>query len=208
MPLPYATTANVKTRLGITSTDKDALISRLCEEMNTYVESVTRRAIGSSSVSSEVIDGWRRQEDGYVLPYPRGIRSISTLEMRLTTTSDYSTVPATDYFIRPEEPYRTPGWPGFEIVMTDIPSSGNATPTIEVAIGAVRHTSAIGWAQMPADIRGVAEVGVSRAFHARQAAYADDVGTDELGEITVSRYLSTHDWRILKRYRWEVVEVI
>lgn len=208
MPLPYATPENVKSRLGITSADKDTLLYRLCDEVNTYIESVTRRAIGSSSVTAEVIDGGRAQEGGYVIPYPRGLRSIGLLEVRLTTTSDYETVPAGDYFIRPEEPYRTPGWPGFEIMMTDIPSASNTTPIFQSAIGAVRLTATIGWPSMMADVRGVAEVAVSRAFHARQAAYGDDVGTDEIGEVTVSRFLSTHDYRILRRYRWEVVEII
>ena len=57
MPLSYATPANVKSRLGITSTDKDTLLWRMCEEINTYIETVTKRAIGSSAVSAELLDG-------------------------------------------------------------------------------------------------------------------------------------------------------
>lgn len=210
MPLPYATVANVKNRLGINVTDHDAVLARMCDEINTYIESVTRRAIGSSSVTNELIDGYSLhiQSGGYVIDYPRGIRSITTLEARLTTGDSYSTIPSTDYFIRPEEPYRTPGWPGFYIQITDIPASGNTVPSLQGAFEAVRLTAAIGWSQMPADLRGTAEVAVSRAWRSKEAGYADDSGVDELGEITVSRFLSSHDYRTIRRYRWEVVEVI
>lgn len=210
MPLPYATPARVKSRLGIASSDKDTLLTAMCEEINAYIESVTRRAIGSSSVTNQLIDGHgiHIQDGGYVIDYPHGIRSVDTLEARLTTDGTYSTIPATDYFLRPEDAYRTPGWPAFSIHLTDLPSAGNSVPFIQPAFGAIRLTGDVGWAEMPADLRGSAEVAVSRAFAARQAGYGDDVGPDELGEITVSRFLSSHDWRIIKRYRWEVVEVI
>ena len=210
MPLPYATPANVKSRLGITTSDHDATLSKMCDEVNTYIESVTRRAIGSSSVTNQLIDGYgiHIQSGGYVIDYPPGIRSITTLEARLTTDGSYSTIPSSDYFIRPEEPFRTPGWPGFAIYLTDIPSSGNSVPSLQGAFDAVRLTGGIGWAQMPADLRGSAEVAVSRAWRAKEAGYQDDSGVDELGEITVSRFLSAHDYRIIRRYRWEVVEII
>ena len=210
MPLPYATPANVKNRLGITSSDHDAVLSRMCDEANTEIEGNTHRAIGSSSVTSQLIDGFgiHIQSGGYVIDYPPGIRSISTLELRLTTGGSYSTIPSTDYFIRPEEPFRDPGWPGFYIHLTDLPSSGNEVPSINGAFGAVRLTAAIGWAQMPSDLRGVAEVGVSRAWRAKEAGYQDDSGVDELGEITVSRFWSSRDWRIIRRYAWKPVEVI
>ena len=206
MPLPYATPANVKRRLGITSTDKDSLLAGLCEEVNAYIESVTRRAIGSSSVSGQLIDGWgeHTQDGGYVIDYPQGIRHIHSLEIRLTTDGDYTSIGSNDRFIRPEDAYRNPGWPGFYIALTDV----GAVNPVQGAYGAVRLSADIGWAEMPADLRGTAEVAVSRAFHSRQAGYDDDSGTDEYGEITVSRFLSTHDYRIIRRYRWTPVEVI
>ena len=213
MPLPYATPANVKRRLRIptTDTEEDSLLSAMCEEVNTYIESVTRRAIGSSSVTSELIDGGsiHIQSSGYIIDYPRGIRNIDTLELRTSTTGDYETVPATDYFIGPEEPYRTPGWPGFYIQLTDLPASGNTIPLVYRAFGAIRLSApSTGWAQMPADLRGAAEVAVARAWKSKEAGFQDDSGVDELGELTVSRFLSGHDYRTIRRYRWEVVEII
>jgi len=208
MPLPYATPANVKSRLGITSTDKDTLLWRMCEEINTYIETVTKRAIGSSAVSAELLDGWDVQGSGYIIDYPQGLRSISSLEIRLTTTDSYATVPASDYFIGPSVSQRNPGWPGFYIALTDLPASTNSTPFVLGAYGAIRLSAEIGWDEMQADVRGVAEVAVSRALHSRNAGYADDVGADEWGEITVSRFLSSHDYRTLRRYAWKPVEII
>jgi len=209
MPFPYATVDNVKNRLGITGTSEDTLLWRMCAEVNAYIETVTRRSIGSSSVTNQVISSWEHvQGGGCIIDYPPGVRSITSLEVRLTTDGSYSTVPAGDYFILPEAPYRTPGWPGFSIHLTDIPSSTNSTPTISGAFEAIRLNADIGWAAMPDDIRGVAEVAVSRALHAAKAGYGDDVGLDEWGEMTVSRFLSSHDYRTLRRYRWEPVEVI
>jgi hypothetical protein len=210
MPYPYATKDNVKDRLGITSATKDTLITRMCEEINSWIESVTQRAIGSSSVTNQLISGWEHiQSGGYVIDYPPGLRSIATLEIKLTTDGSYATVPATDYFILPEEPYRTPGWPGFYIHLTDIPSATNERPSIQGAFEAVRLTSTgVGWAAMPGDLRGIAEVGVSRALHSRQAGYADDVGSDEFGEVSVSRVLTQSEKAIVRRYRHHPVEII
>jgi hypothetical protein len=206
MPLPYATPARVKTRLGITSTDKDTLLYGLCEEVNSYIEQVTRRAVGSSSVSGQLIDGWGQhiQDGGYIIDYPQGIRNIHSLEIKLTTDGDYTSIGSNDRFIRPEDAFRSPGWPGFYIALTDI---GSVT-AVQGAFGAVRLSADIGWSQMPSDLRGTAEVAVSRALVSKTAGYKDDVGADEFGEITVSRFLSSHDYRTIRRYRWEVVEII
>lgn len=210
MPLPYATPANVKNRLGITGSGNDALLSSLCEEANAEIEGTTHRAIGSSSVSNQIIDGFgiHIQSGGYVIDYPPGVRSISTLELRLTTDGSYSTIPSSDYFIRPEEPFRTPGWPGFAIHLTDLPSSGNEVPSLHGGFAAVRLTAEVGWARMPSDLRGVAEVGVARAWRGKEAGYQDDQGVDELGEQTISRWWSSREWRIIRRYAWKPVEVI
>ena len=209
MPLPYATPANVKSRLGITSAGKDTLIEGLCREVNQWIETVNHRAIGSHAVTNQLIHGWKAQDaGGYIIEYPHGIRSITTLEVKLTTDGSYSTVPADDYFIEPEAAYRTPGWPGFAIRLTDIPSSTNETPSIQGAFEAIRLTAEVGWDEMPDDLRGIAEVAVSRALHSRQAGYADDVGVDEFGEQSVSRVLTKSEKAIVTQYRWVAIEVI
>lgn len=210
MPLPYATKERVKTTLGITGTSKDAIIEKYCLSANRYVETLTHRSIGSSSVSGQIIDGFgvHIQDGGYVIDYPHGIRSISSLEIKLTTDGDYATVPAADYFIGPRDAYRAPDWPGFYIALTNIPSAGNSTPYVLPAYGAIRLSADIGWAEMPDDLRSIAEVAVSRAYQARQAGHADDVGVDEFGESSVSRVLTKSEKSVILQYRWLPVEVI
>lgn len=208
MPYPYATTAAVKARLGITNTTHDSLLSGMCEAVNALVESIAQRALGSSTVTAEKLDGWDTLEGGRVIVYPRGVRSISSLEVAAYTGSTYVTVPSTDYFLRPTANLRTPGWPAFEIWMTDIPAAANSLPTFEGGFDTIRMTADIGWAQMPVDVREVAEVTVVRAWQARQAGQTDEAGTDENGTVTVSRHLSARDMQTLMRYRWRSIEIV
>ena len=208
MPYPYATVSAVKARLGLTTTTADSLLAAMCEQVNAYIESVTGRALGSSTVTNELLDGWEAMEGGYCLVYPKGIRSISSLEVASYTGAPFQTIPDTDYFIRPVAAMRSPGWPAFEIWMTDIPSAANPLPTFQQGFATIRHTSDIGWAQMPPDVREVGEVAVVRAYKARQAGQTDEVGNDETGVQTISRFISARDRETLMRYRQRVIEII
>ena len=192
----------------ITTTTHDSLLSGMCDQVNALVESIAGRALGSSTVTAEKLDGWDALEGGRVILYPKGVRSISSLEVAAYTGDSYVTVPSTDWFLRPTANLRTPGWPAFEIWMTDIPASSNSLPTFEGGFDTIRMTADIGWAQMPLEVREVAEVTVVRAWQARQAGQTDEAGTDENGTSTISRYLSGRDMQTLMRYRWRSIEIV
>ena len=99
-----------------------------------------------------------------------------------------------------------PGWPAFEIHLSDIPSS--TYPMFPPGYATIRMSADIGWASMPEEIREVAEVMAVRAWQARQAGQSDMVGSDDTGQQMVSNYISGRDRQTLMRYRWRSVEII
>lgn len=206
MALPYVTLANLKLRLGITDTTDDGTLSRVCDQVNAYVESVTGRAIGSNSVTGQLLDGFDSLEDQLVMLYPAGIRNISSLEVAPTTGDDFVAVASNDVFLMPNEASRQPGWPAFAIQFSDVPTG--TYPYFPQGYRNVRISADIGWSEMPEEIREVAEVTAVRAWQARQAGQSDLVGADEIGQPLVSNYLSRRDRDTLSRYRWRSVEVI
>jgi hypothetical protein len=56
------------------------------------------------------------------------------------------------------------------------------------------------WSAIPADIQDIAITTVVRAFQARRTGQSDITGTDETGQMLVSRMVSARDLRTLSRY--------
>ena len=57
----YATLANVKSRLGIASADTtdDTLLTRVCDQVNAYIESYTHRVLAPiSGTQTYLFDGF------------------------------------------------------------------------------------------------------------------------------------------------------
>lgn len=208
MAYPYATVANVKVRLGVTVTTIDAVLASLCEQANTGIESITYRAIGSNS-GTYLFDGYDALEGGRMLYVKDGVRTISSLEVASYTGDSFVTVPSTDHFIRPLAHHRQPGWPGFEIWMTDIPAASNTLPVFLPGFENIRVTvSAGGWAEMPGNLRGAAERTVVRAYQGRQSGETDEQGNADIGVSLIERYMHIDDLHIVKSYRWQNVEII
>src|SRR5690349_4289549 len=91
----YATTATLKTRLGITDTTDDALFATICDQSNAYVEGYTGRPICAIGSTSYTFDGYNALENGRCLIVPMlGVRAIGTLEVAPYTGADFVTVPA------------------------------------------------------------------------------------------------------------------
>jgi len=204
---PYATLANVKARMSLTSTGNDPVLSRLCDMANALVEGVTHRSIGSNT-GTYTFDGSNAREEMRCLPLNNGIQSISLLEIAPYTGAAYVTVPASDYFIRPSQANREPGWPGTEVWMTNIPSTTNTYPYFPVGYDTVRVTGVWGWSDMPLEVRDVAERTVIRAFQSRQAGEADGTGSADIGEQLIRSALTAADRRTLMRFAWRSVDII
>ena len=207
-PLDYATLGSVKTRLGITDTTDDTLLTQLVADMNAAVEDITGRAIGPLTITNELLDGYDALEEGRCLPYPKGIRSITTLEVASTTGGTFSTVPAGDVFLRPHAGLRQPDWPAFEIWMSDIPAASNTLPVFLPGYANIRLTGAAGWAAIPSTLTKAAETTVARWFVARNSGGEDAEGSDDVGLSRVTQYISGQDLATIRRYQWRSVEIV
>lgn len=198
----YATTAALKTRLKINDSTDDALFGTICDQVNSYVEGYTGRVLAAIASTTYTFDGHDALEHGRCLLIPIGVRAVGLLEIAPYTGAAFATVPDTDYFIRPALQNRSlQGEPGWEIWMTDIPSSGNTYPYFPPGFNNVRALIAPGWAFIPDEIADLALTTATRMWNGRQAGQQDIVGTDEFGRPIVSRYLSARDRATLDRYR-------
>lgn len=208
--LGYAVLADVKTRCfdDPTDTTYDGLLGGIIEQVNAGIESFCGRSIGPDPQTVYLLDGFDSMEAGRVMYFSGGIQSISLLEIAPYTGQPYQTIPATDYFLMPRAQDRNPGWPAFEIQMTDIPTGGNPFPFFMPGYATGRMTGVFGWAAIPPELIEVAEITCVRAFQARQSGQGDTVGNDETGTAIVTAYLSSWHLKTLKRYRWNSGEVI
>lgn len=193
----YATLADVKTRMGRTDTADDTLIQQLCDETNQWIETYTGRVIAPYSATTYTLDG-NTAVDTF-LDVPIGIRTLTLVEVAPYTGSAFTTVPATDYLIRPDLASLPPGWPATTLLFSDYPAGSYAKWPAGYAN--VRLTGTFGFAAIPDDVRGVAIARVVRQFHGRQAGQTDIIGSDETGAPIVSRYTSPADLATLNRYR-------
>jgi hypothetical protein len=198
----YATLATVKARLGIPSADTtdDAEITVVCNQVNGYIESYTGRPICNLGTATYTYDGYEAL-DNRVLFIARGLQSVSQLQTATYTGGSFSTVPATDYFLRPSDQELDPGWPHTQLVMTNVPSANNFSPLFYDGYDTVRITGVWGYATIPEEIHEIAQVMAVRAWTARQAGQTDQIGVSELGQPVISRTLSIRDRETLGRYK-------
>lgn len=198
----YATLSAVKARAGIAGTGNDALLQTLCDQVNDWIESVLGRVVAPRPETTITLDGDLAETDDCGvprrLPCPFGVIELAKLEVALRTGGDYTEIPSTDYFLRPQPHLRRPGWPATLIVLTNVPQGSIAR--FYPGRDTVRLTGAFGWPAVPADLAEVAQVLAIRTWHARQSGQTDVIGTDETGAPIVSRLLSARDRDTLARY--------
>lgn len=208
----YAGLANVKARLDITDAADDVDLQRFCDWVNAWVENKTGRILAPIvSGGPFLFDGRDALEGGRLLVIPQGIRAINTLEVATTTGGSFSTVPATDYFLRPTAQERDPGWPATELWMTDIPSAGNATPYFPPGFANIRITGpangTLGWPAQPDEVVAIAEKIVVLGWQAKASGSADETGSGDYASI-VRSVLDGRDWHTLGRYTVKSVEIV
>jgi hypothetical protein len=196
----YATLAAVKTRLGITNSTDDALLSTLCDQINQHIETVVGRVLAPVASAIYLFDG----DGSRVLRVTAGIRAVTLLEIAPETGAAYVTIAAGEYFLRPLAQERQLGWPATKIVMSDRPSAGTAYSYFPRGLSTARVTMTTGWAVIPDDVAELAITATVRAWTARMAGQADVIGTDEYGKPIISRYLSGRDRDTLRDYSREL----
>lgn len=198
----YATAALIKERAGITDTYDDTLLGKIADQVNMWIERETQRVLAPITGTPVLTyDGTGSNrlylpvtaDDDY--PFIGGIRAITTVEVQEYTGAGYTTLAATDYFLRgkshPAAPY---DW----LYLSDHPA-GSYTRWPK-GFDTVRITATCGWASIPDDVVEVAVTLGVRLWHARKTGQADLVGTDEMGQTLVSRLVSMRDRNTLRAY--------
>lgn len=204
----YAIASNVETRLfGTTSVTaiNNIIISGLCTQVNEFIERKTLRPIGPDSTSSYTLDGYDALENGRLLVFPRGIRTLTSVTIASYTGATPVTIPIGDIFLMPNPATLEPDWPYTEVWMTDIPSTSNTLPFFSPGMNNIVLTGTFGWAAIPNDLKEVAEVAVVRAFNGRQTGQHDTTGSEETGVAMISRLFDIRDLRTIEHYAWKPV---
>ena len=200
------TTAQVKARLGITDTVDDVVISELIDEVSGFVQGYTSRKFNPITSTTYYFD----TRYGYVLRVPIGIRAVTLLEVASTHQPDsggtYTTVPATDYLLRPRSYEGMDGWPFTEIQF----SRGTLTGTLSTfytAQNGARVTMTAGFAAIPVDIQSVTIDAVVAAKQAMSDGASSVIGADDLAIAPWRDYFrnGSPQMRILDRYRYWAV---
>src|SRR5574338_395396 len=146
----YVTTTLLKERANIDADDTadDALIGKVCDEVNAWIEGFTGRVLGPVSAQTWYFDGSDVEHGGRLLRVERGIRTVTSLSAASETGGAYTALAATDYYPRPLEQQRAIGWPAPKIVNSNVSAYG-LLPTSGFAPGTAasrgRRTS---WAPM------------------------------------------------------------
>lgn len=198
----YATAALIKARAGITDTTDDTLLGTIADQVNMWIEQTTGRVLAPVSGTPVLTydgDGDSRlylpRSADSTYPYPGGFRTVTKVEIADYTGAAYTELASTDYFLRGKS---HPAAPFDWLYLSDRSSSGDYT--FPRGFATVKVTGTIGWAAIPDDIIDVALTVAVRAWHARQSGQLDIVGTDEMGERLVSRFIAARDKQTLRAY--------
>ncbi len=144
--------------------------------------------------------------EGRVLPYPRGIISITSLEVASFTGGPFNTIPMSDVDLQPEPP--EPGWPFTEIHMVDIPSANNPAPFWPDGYDNIRADALTGWPQVLDEIVDIATTAVIGAWRSRASGGGETYTIGMDGQRSFERALSYEQKRTLSRYELKSLEII
>lgn len=200
--LSYATLANVKTRLGTTDTNDDTTLGTAVAQVNDWLEGEIGRQVGPIASATYIFDGYEAYDNQKRLYVRQGIRAITAFTVSSSTTAgDNTAVNSSDYDLLPRAQNRRPGWPAFEIAFHDY--IVGSVPQFWQGNGNISITMTAGWDAIPVELTMVAEVTAVRAWRGRATGETDTVGTDQFGQMLVSKYVAPEHWRIINRYKAE-----
>lgn len=211
MALSYASTSTIKRSMGILlradgspDVTDDALLDVYAGEANTWLEGRIGRPIGPVSSATYFFDGAATIHDGRCLPVPWGVRTVSALAVRSATNDGYTSIPSSDYFLRPRTQDRDTNWSATQVWLTDVQSSANTWGTRFPTSGfdAIQMTAELGIAAaIPADLEQLAVRLAVSAFRARAYGTGSEYVVGEDGERVFEREMSARDWGTVKFYR-------
>jgi hypothetical protein len=196
------TTAQVKSRIGITDTTDDPLISELIDQASAWIEGFTHRKLVPETAATYVFD----TNAGYSLRIDRGIRSITSISVAATHQPDaagtYVSVPTTDVILRPKAVDLPEGWPSFEVRFSRGTRSGTLSAFSRADNGCT-ITGNFGFASTPLEIVAVAVDAVVLAYQARKNGTSGAIGADAytVPQQSLGFGSGSPQYRTLLRYR-------
>lgn len=192
----YCELDDVKQRLDRTGdTTDDELFAEYIDEATDFLRGYLGRDLIDTALT-HTYDGYDAVRGGRCLLIPRGIQTISLLEVAATTGASFSTVTAGTYFLRPTDQDRAPGVPATELWLSD-QSGTQFAPGYDN----VRLTGTFGFASVPQRVQEVALNLVVRMYASRQAGQSDLIGSGgEGGSPMVSAFMSKRDRETLDRF--------
>lgn len=201
------TTAEVKARIftaGTVDTDDDALISSLIDQVTAWIQTYVGRRLVPEAGATYTFD----TQDGYVLRIPKGIRAVTTLGVATTHQPDsggsYTTVPASDFLLRPLAADRVEGWPATEIRFSRGTLSGTI-PRFYRADNGARIVGDFGPAAVPLDIAAVCLDAVVSAYMNRKDGASGVIGADDTALPPWARFFSRGSPQRATLDRWRFV---
>lgn len=124
---------------------------------------------------------------------PRGVRSITTLELASATGGAY--VASTDFFLRPGDAVRSPGWPYTRIALSDM-----AGTYFWPGYDTVKITGTFGFAAVPPAIEQLALTLVVAAMRETSSSGGETVTINADGSRVFERSLSRKDRDTLEMF--------
>lgn len=191
----------------------DALISDLIGQTSDWIEQRTGRRLYQSPGTFlfdgyDVRDGGMVTENGKCLLVPRGIVSLSLVEVATYTGAAFNTIPSSDWFLRPTTQERETGWPATELWITNIPTPGDTTPAFYPGFGTIRLTGILGFTAVPPSVVALAERLVISTYRALSAGGGNQVTIAPDGTRTIERAMSPQDWQILEAFSFGLMTVV
>lgn len=199
-----ATTAQVKTRLGITDAVDDSLISELLDQVSDYCQNFTGRKLVPVASTTYVFD----TTYGPTLRLGAlGIRSVTSMGVAQTHQPDsagtYISVPTADILLRPKAQDATNGWPYQEVWLSRGILSGTTRNFADAQNGCT-ITGTFGFAVTPPEIVSVTIDAVVAAYQARKNGASGVMGSEDGALVPWSNFFgkgSSQYWT-LSRYRY------
>ncbi len=196
--MTLCTRQQVKDRFdgSVTSAD-DALIDVMIAGVSDWITDYCKRAFEPEAGVTYVFD----TSSGSRLHIPRGIRTVTLLEVATTNQPDtggtYATISTSLVSLRPLAAERRVGWPATELYVR------GESPVFGWAMAGARVTGDFGFASVPTPIRDVAIDAVVAAITARQNGTAEVLGADGSATDPWARYFGggSAQMMTLQRYR-------
>lgn len=203
------TTAQVKARInpaGVSDAVDDTLISELIDQVSSWIEGYTGRKLLSVGSADYYFD----TRSGYVLRIPFGIQSVSFLGVATSAQPDsggtYTTVPASDYLLRPRTQDGPIGWPYTEIWISRATLTGTIARFVTAQNGA-KVTMVAGFATTPPDVQAVAIDATVAAYQNRKIGTSGVIGAEGDAIVPWVSFFSAGSPQraTLNRYRYHTI---